>query len=303
MNAVTNRYLSRGHNKAALIERTDPVVYSNNPDKSPVTYELIEEYAENGFVILNDLFSSSEVDSLQNEIIRLRDDTAACIKDETITEPGSGEVRSIFKIHTTSLVFRKLSADRRLANLARYILNDDIYIHQSRLNFKPGFRGKEFYWHSDFETWHMEDGMPGMRALSMSITLDENLVHNGSLMLIPGSHMEYVVCPGETPVDHYKQSLKKQEYGVPTDECLTELVDRHGISIATGRPGSVVLFDCNIMHGSNGNITPHPRSNVFFVYNAISNRLQNPFSGQAPRPEFIASRNNIETIPVDITSK
>src|SRR3546814_10756649 len=44
----------------------------------------------------------------------------------------------------------------------------------SRLNYKPGFKGKEFYWHSDFETWHVEDGMPQMRALSMSILLAEN---------------------------------------------------------------------------------------------------------------------------------
>jgi len=297
MNAVTDRYPSRGDNKAALIERSDPVVYSNNPDKSPVAHELIEEYVENGFLVLNDIFTENEIDLFQREIIRLRDNPDNRLQDETITEPGSGEVRSIFKIHANSLVFRKLSADRRLVGLARYILNDDIYIHQSRLNYKPGFRGKEFYWHSDFETWHMEDGMPGMRALSMSITLTENFVHNGSLMLIPGSHMDYVVCPGETPVDHYKQSLKKQEYGVPTDESLADLVDRHGISIATGRPGSVVIFDCNTMHGSNGNITPHPRSNVFFVYNAISNRLQEPVSGQPPRPEYIASRKNIERIP------
>jgi ectoine hydroxylase len=217
--------------------------------------------------------------------------------EETITEPDNGEVRSVFKVHANNPVFRRLAADPRLADIARYILNDDVYVHQSRLNYKPGFRGREFYWHSDFETWHMEDGMPAMRALSISLTLTENLACNGPLMLIPGSHREYVVCPGATPSEHYRQSLKKQQYGVPGDACLEDLVARHGIVLATGGPGSVVLFDCNTMHGSSSNITPYPRSNIFIVYNAASNRLRAPATGQPPRPEYIASREQIGLIP------
>src|SRR3546814_18361378 len=88
--------------------------------------------------------------------------------------------------------------------------SDLVYIHQSRLNYKPGFKGKEFYWHSDFETWHVEDGMPRMRALSMSVLLAENTTHNGPLMLIPGSHQTYLTCVGETPDAHYLSSLKRR---------------------------------------------------------------------------------------------
>ena len=52
-----------------------------------------------------------------------------------------------------------------------------------------------------------------------------------------------------------------------------------------GDPGSVVFFDCNVMHGSPDNITPAPRTNAFFCYNAVE-----PFGGTAPRPNHIASR-------------
>ena len=139
---------------------------------------------------------------------------------------NSNDIRSVFRVHESSPLFKALSADTRLADLARFLLNDEVYIHQSRLNYKPGFRGKEFYWHADFETWHVEDGMPNMRALSMSITLTENFEHNGPLMLFPGSHRQYVVCEGETPDNHYLASLKKQEYGVPSDTCLKTLARR-----------------------------------------------------------------------------
>jgi len=278
------------------IERQDPTVYAPKDRIAPVSAKQIQHYADNGFMVLEGLFSEAEVHAFQRELERLRSDNAVKESGETITEPESGDVRSVFRVHENSQVFSALVADKRLAELARYILNDEVYIHQSRLNYKPGFRGKEFYWHSDFETWHVEDGMPRMRALSMSITLTENFEYNGPLMLIPGSHRQYAACAGETPDNHYQASLKKQEYGVPSDTQLEDMVKTGGIVAAKCKPGSVIVFDCNIMHGSNGNITPEPRSNVFFVYNAISNQVVSPFCNQPPRPEYICSREQIKPL-------
>src|SRR3546814_2291740 len=75
------------------------------------------------------------------------------------------------------------------------------------------------------------------------------------------------------------------------EDSLAELAHAHGIVAPIGKPGTVILFDCNLMHGSNGNITPFPRANAFLVYNAVSNRLQAPFGVATPRPNFIAARD------------
>ncbi len=74
---------------------------------------------------------------------------------------------------------------------ARQILGSDVYVHQSRINVKPGFGATGFYWHSDFETWHAEDGLPNMRTVSVSIALTENFDTNGGLMIMPGSHKSF----------------------------------------------------------------------------------------------------------------
>lgn len=142
--------------------------------------------------------------------------------------------------------------------------------------------------------------MPRMRAVSASLLLTDNGAHNGPLMLMPGSHHRFIACAGETPDDNHTRSLKKQEIGVPSQESLTELASEHGITAATGPAGTLVLFDCNTIHGSNGNITPFPRSNAFFVFNAVSNRLQAPFAGTKPRPDFLARRGDPQ--PVEIRS-
>lgn len=289
-------YPSRHADMAEFLPRRDPVVHADWSADAPISRDQVDAFDRDGYLVLEDIFSDAEVAFLQREARKLLADPDALDAETVITEPGGKEVRSIFRIHAQNRVIERLVADIRLADVARFLLGDEVYIHQSRLNYKPGFQGKEFYWHSDFETWHVEDGMPRMRALSMSVLLAENTLHNGPLMLIPGSHRQYLTCVGETPEDHYRQSLKRQEYGVPDEDSLAELAHHHGIVAPTGKPGSVVIFDCNIMHGSNGNITPFPRANAFLVYNAVSNRLEAPFGVDRPRPAFIAARGEPQMI-------
>ena len=256
----------------------------------PLTADRVQAYEQRGFLVLPGLFSAAEVRRLQEEAARLQNACADIDPETLILEPDSRELRSIFRIHASSSLFARLLSDARLVSIARWLLGSEVYLHQSRLNYKPGFRGREFFWHSDFETWHIEDGMPRMRALSMSISLTENTEFNGPLMLVPGSHLRYVTCVGATPQDHYKQSLRRQEYGVPDSDSLAALIEAGGLETSKGPAGTVTLFDCNVMHGSSGNITPFARINAFAVYNALSNRLVAPFGGRPPRPEFIAAR-------------
>lgn len=289
-NAKEDRYPSRVSEQAELSNRKDPVLYSKWTPQSPLTEEQSRSYEKEGYLFLEHFFSEAEIQQWRSELERLqsayRDQEAAHV----IREPGSKEVRSIFAVHEHNDLFKKLSQHPRLTAIMEYVLGSETYIHQSRINFKPGFTGKEFYWHSDFETWHVEDGMPAMRALSCSIALSDNHPYNGPLMVIPGSQQTFVSCVGKTPENHFKESLRKQEYGVPDENSLTTLAEEGGIQMPVGKAGSVLLFDCNVMHGSSSNISPYPRSNVFMVYNSVENRLAAPFSGQQPRPDYIASR-------------
>jgi len=293
---MTDLYPSRCEAASRILPRLEPVVHSAWDARAPLSEGQANQFARDGFLVLDNVFSTEEIAALQKSAGRLLADPSALEAETLISERGTNEVRSIFMIHRQSRALARLAADERLAGVARFLLGDDVYIHQSRLNYKPGFVGKEFYWHSDFETWHVEDGMPKMRALSMSILFSANTMLNGPLMLIPGSHQKYITCVGETPDNHYLESLKKQEYGVPDEDSLALLAAEHGIVAPVGEAGTVVIFDCNAMHGSNGNITPLPRANAFFVYNAVSNRLQSPFGAKTPRPEFIASRQHRETL-------
>lgn len=284
-------YPSRRSAKPERLPRLDPVVHGDRNFSAPLDAALAERFDADGYIVLEDIFSDAELKLLEAESEFLLANSSGLDAETVIREPNGEGVRSIFRIHTQSAVMARLAADQRLAGVASALLGDDVYVHQSRLNYKPGFHGKEFYWHSDFETWHVEDGMPRMRALSMSVLLTDNTAHNGPLMLMPGSHRTFLSCVGATPENHYRESLRKQEFGVPDEASLADLFDAHGIVAPTGKRGTVVAFDCNTMHGSNSNITPVPRSNAFIVYNAVSNRLVEPFGAPTRRPDFVAERS------------
>lgn len=283
-------YPSRTVDRAALLPRRDPVVWGSGAD-GPLDPELVASYEEHGYLVLPGLLSPATLEAIHAEISSLAQDDEVKARPQSIIEPDGDALRSLFEVHTGDDALGQLARDPDLVRIAHQLLDDEVYVHQSRINLKPGHRGREFYWHSDFETWHTEDGMPRMRALSCSVLLTPNHTSNGPLLTIDGSHELFVSCPGETPEDNYRRSLRRQDLGVPDDASLRELVRRGRINECVGQPGTVVFFDCNVMHGSNGNITPYERHNVFMVYNAVSNALEEPFAAPAPRPEFIASRD------------
>ncbi|QOR71967.1 ectoine hydroxylase [Ruania alkalisoli] len=271
-------------------EREHQTVWGSAAD-GPFDADALEEHEKRGFTILQDFITGDEIELYSAELRRLSSDDSLTGDPRLITEKSTGDVRSVFEVTKLSQAIDALSRDPRVLDRARQLLGSEVYLHQTRVNYMPGFKGSGFYWHSDFETWHAEDGMPLPRAVSCSIALTPNYPFNGGLMVMPGSHQTYAPGVGETPADNHTSSLKEQTVGVPSQEAVTQMAHRYGIDQFTGPAGSALWFDSNIMHGSGNNITPFPRSNVFMVFNSVENALVEPYAAPAPRPEHIASRD------------
>lgn len=287
---LTDLYPTRGATEVA-VPRKDPVLWGVPGTPGPVPEAGLRSFERDGFLAVDQLIPSGELTEYQRELDRLIADPAIREDERSIVEPQSKEIRSVFEVHRISEVFACLVRDERLVGTARQILGSDVYVHQSRINVKPGFGASGFYWHSDFETWHAEDGLANMRTVSVSVALTENFDTNGGLMIMPGSHRTFLGCEGATPKDNYKKSLQMQDAGTPSNEALTRMASDHGIKLFTGRAGSATWFDCNAMHGSGDNITPFPRSNVFIVFNSVENTAVEPFAAPVRRPDYIGARD------------
>lgn len=307
-----------------LVERVDPVVSATARDSGPLSSGEIDRYEQRGAIVLRQVFSPDEVGTLRRAADLLRDHYESLTYEDldhgtdmrVITERGGSLVedeqnpptlKSIWQIHlppehAPHMLFaadltRRAVCDARLVDVATQLVGEDVYVHQSRINYQRGISdrsrgGSGFLWHQDFEQWHAEDGMPRMRAVSMAILLERAVPANGALMVMPGSHLRMVQAfGGGDESERYAKGALSRGPELPA-ELLARLADEHGIEHCRGEPGDVVLFDCNTIHGSHTNITPWGRCMFFSVYNAVSNvPAPKPFGTAEPRPEHIGSHD------------
>jgi len=242
----------------------------------------LRDFDEQGYLFLPDCFSAEEVAVLCAEAESIyRSDRKEVWREK------SGAPRTAFAAHTYNEAYRLLGADPRLIEPVEQLFGEKLYMHQFKINAKAAFQGEVWQWHQDYGTWARDDGMPEPRAMNIAVFLDEVLPINGPLMLIPNSHRQGVLAAGH--------DLQTTSYPLWTldEDTVTRIVAESGIVAPTGKPGSVLMFHGNLVHGSAGNITPYPRRIVYLTLNAVSNHIRKP-----TRPDWIAHRDFTPIEPV-----
>lgn len=244
--------------------------------------EQLRRFDEEGYLFLPDCFSDEEVAVLRHEAERIY----ASDRKEVWREK-TGAPRTAFAAHTYNEAFRLLGAHPRLIRPVEQLLGEKLYMHQYKVNAKAAFDGDVWQWHQDYGTWARDDGMPEPRAMNIAVFMDEVMPINGPLMLVPRSHKLGVLKAGH--------DLQTTSYPLWTldRETVTRLVEHGGIVAPAGRPGGVLMFHGNLVHGSAGNITPYPRRIVYLTLCAVSNYIRTP-----TRPEWIAHRDFAPIEPV-----
>ncbi len=142
---MVDLYPSRISNQPEIIPRKDPVIYSDWTPESSLSQEQSNFLRTKRLLIHRTVFfTETEIKRFQEEARRLQISARTNKTDVIIREPESDEVRSVFAIHHINAVFKELSRHPRLHAIVEYILGSQPYIHQSRINFKPGLPVKNF---------------------------------------------------------------------------------------------------------------------------------------------------------------
>lgn len=199
----------------------------------------------------------------------------------------STAIRSVLAVHNIDEIKEIVC---QLTQVAETILQDRVYIHQSRINYKRG-NMSGWHFHSDFETWHSQDGMPEMRAVTFVIPLTENKENNGPLIFYPGSHRIYYSAAKDKSGCSADEHFSDQKAGVIPNWVLwwSEAIYGKPFEVVAD-PGDLITFHCNLIHGSEPNHSISPRINLYLVFNSVNNALVHPFSYEQSRPEAMACR-------------
>jgi ectoine hydroxylase len=254
-----------------------------------------EQFDREGYLFFPSQFTPEETRTLTGAVPELY----ARREAYNVREKGSDAVRTNFAAHLYSEPFARLARHPRMVQPVMDLFDEQVYMHQFKINGKMAFEGDVWQWHQDYGTWLNDDQMPTERAMNVAIFLDDVNEFNGPLMFIPGSHKKGVVDA--------KHDLTTTSYPLWTvsHDLIAQLVERAGgknggIVSPKGPAGSMILFHSCLVHASTSNLSPWNRVSVYLSLCAVSNHIR-----RFKRPEYIAHRDfaPIEVLPDDCLLK
>lgn len=237
------------------------------------------QYRKDGYLMVRGLLSSADLQALHAALPDLLsgDDAADGLHRE---REKSGAVRQVYLAHRHSPPFQALVRRPEILEPVRALTGNDVYVWHSKINVKDAFEGGVWLWHQDYGYW-MWDGVDP-KLISCMVLLDRATLNNGCLTVVAGSHRW---GRQEHYADTVTTSYKQWCVDVPT---LKARVNEEDIRPVTGEPGDVLFFDCNLLHGSNHNMSPLPRKTFIVCYNDVANP---PRPVENPRPDWVVARN------------
>jgi len=144
--------------------------------------EQTRQYREQGFLALPGLFAFEEIAWLRDEAqaVALR----STARGSWLDEAPEG---AIYGADRSETVFGRLARHPRILSTARSLLNDDLYIHQSRLLTWRAPGRAEGRLARDFSSWAALDGMKAPQAVTAAVLL-EDAAYEPALSVVSGSH-------------------------------------------------------------------------------------------------------------------
>ena len=152
-----------------------------------------------------------------------------------------------------SAAFLDLARDPELVELVSGVIGDDVILWGCHVFCKPGGDGYETPWHQDGHYWPIRP----LANCTVWVALDESVVENGCLRVIPRSHIGQRLHP-HLHEDRTDLTLNQRMADGTFDE-----VDAVNIEL---QPGQMSLHDVYMIHGAAANRSPRRRTGVALRY-------------------------------------
>ena len=214
-------------------------------EDSKLTSKSINQFFEDGFLVIDDVFSKDEAENLKN---------MADIEINKAQKLGELDWPLHRLCATRSTQFRNLCSDKRLIEILKPIVGENIQLQHSKFAIKqPGEEKGIINWHQDFAFFpHTNDSL-----VAIAISLNDVTPENGGMVMIKGSH---------------KEGLLNHRYadGTFAEKCLDEkiLTEKERFHWVCPKQGSISIHHCLTAHCSNDNLTSDTRYMVVFEYRA-----------------------------------
>jgi ectoine hydroxylase-related dioxygenase (phytanoyl-CoA dioxygenase family) len=211
--------------------------------------QQIEQYWQDGYAIVDGLFSPEEVAEL-----RLAADDPA-IKRSLKSSGADEHIVHLLEITCKHPAFRELARDTRITSLVAQLVGPDVQLQHSKLATKPPKKDAgAFAWHQDFAYFpHTNTDL-----LAVMVMLDDATPQNGCMSVVKRSHKAGLLNHQNDEGWFMGYCQEKQHWEQHPENVVPLMPKAGGISI----------HHCLTLHSSPGNISGAPRRGVVFQYRA-----------------------------------
>jgi ectoine hydroxylase-related dioxygenase (phytanoyl-CoA dioxygenase family) len=222
---------------------------------SQLSANTLSSYAEDGFVIVREVFSSDEIAALDREADRLYE-RAELIDTDNIRcrwqnhfETGECRFDCFDPVIDLSSLCAGIARDPRLLGIAGSIYGERACLFKDKLIYKlPGAEGYRL--NQDYIAW---ESFP-QTFITAIVAIDSCDSENGATEVFRGYHRRGCMSPRD---GMYHQ--------LPDDA-----VDPSSGVILSLQPGDVAMFSGYTPHRSSANRSSRPRRMLYLSYNAFS---------------------------------
>lgn len=218
---------------------------SQSTEEHGLSAAQIERFDEDGFLVVDGLFSADEVEVLRQ----------ACTAPEDRQWEEAEHLVHALELTVRHTAFLELARDRRIVSRLTPLLGPDIQLQHSKLAAQPVQRQKGgFGWHQDFAFFpHTNTDL-----VAVMVMLDDATEENGCMHMIRGSHKLGLL-------DHIGDD------GLFVGRCNEAHVwEDHPERIVPVMPkaGGISIHHCLMLHSSGPNPSGRPRRGLVFQYRA-----------------------------------
>ncbi len=222
----------------------------------------LASYRENGFLIIKGIVKEAGLAEMRQQCM------AAWDKEKEGFDPNKSWLQNslLVNIHHQAPAVRDYYFDGPLVDIASQIIGPNIKGATSQLTFKMRGNTKPFGWHQDNGYGELEP----YNALTTLTALDDTDRGNGCLWLIPGSHKQ-----GQIRVEQDETQKKSQsEIVVEADDSLAVPMEM--------KAGDAVIFNCWMLHKSDGNYSTDRDRRILFLRYADADAVE-VYNNRKPR--------------------
>ncbi|MDB5111639.1 MAG: Phytanoyl-CoA dioxygenase [Mucilaginibacter sp.] len=214
----------------------------------------LKSYQDNGYLIIKGIIKPEGVKQMQQECM------VAWNKEKESFDPNKSWLQNslLVNIHHQASTVRDYYFEGPLVDIASQIIGPNVKGATSQLTFKMKGNTKPFGWHQDNGYGELEP----YNAITTLTALDDTDRGNGCLWLIPGSHKQ-----GQIRVQQDADQKKSQS------EIIVEADDKLAVPIEM-KAGDTLLFNCWMLHKSDGNYSNDRDRRILFLRYADADAVE-----------------------------